>query len=201
MRSLKVRTCCLARDLTCGVRVSCHLALAHEAGLAQPAVFVSRSRVVARISPAVAVKLCLRWYVHATERPALCVKGAARWPNSKDAPATPRCVPSPPANQSELGRDPTRAALGLSTLNSLLALTTLHGFGGEPRSRPGAPSLAPRRLPLAPSHSVDAAGSGDPTPRCRGTLAPFQVGAGPGPDPATNRRAPRSPDSPPFKLQ
>ena len=57
----------------------------------------------------------------------------------------------------ELGRDPTRAALGVKHTVLMLALTTLQGLGDKPLSLRGMPSLAHCSLPLAPSHSVETA--------------------------------------------
>ena len=83
----------------------------------------------------------------------------------------------------------------------MLALASLQGFGCAACALPPAhfPLRLCRCLPLAPSNSVDPLPvGGNPTPRCRSTLAHFRMGAGPpGPDPATKCRVTR--DHPPCR--
>ena len=82
---------------------------------------------------------------------------------------------SEPSHTAKLGQDPTWR---LAHCILLQALTYLQWFSLD----------APTGPPV----------SGDPTPRCRSTLVPFRVGAGPpGPDPATKCRVPR--DHPPCR--
>ena len=86
----------------------------------------------------------------------------------------------------ELGRDQTRAALGVKHTKFIAALK---GFCGKPRSRPVAPPLASRRLPLAPSHCVGAASGWRSHALVPQHSGPFPGRTcPPGPYPATNGR-------------